>query len=131
MRDYVYLLVCHERFKIGYSSEPQVRRTALRYDTKLDLHLVAMIRGDRSLERKIHKRFESYRIKCEWFEPRPEIAEWFDRLPRIIDPGRPYYPNNTPRRKLAADELGREVEHWELKYWCGDKRTSDKETDRG
>ena len=30
-------------------------------------------------------------------------------------------------RALASEELGREVEHWELKYWCGDKRTQDGE----
>ena len=127
MLDYVYLLACHERFKIGYSCSPHVRRTAVRFDTKLNLHLVAMLKGGRSLERKIHKRFDAFRIEGEWFEPRPEIAEWFNQQRGIIDPGRPYYPNNTPRKKLASEELGRPVAHWELKYWCGDKRTQDEE----
>ena len=91
MTDMVYLLTSLERFKIGVSSDPRVRRTALRKQSGFDLRLYAMIPGQLSLEQRILRHFRHLRIENEWFQPSVEIANWFRWHRNAIDPGWPYH----------------------------------------
>lgn len=98
MIDNVYLMTCPERYKIGYSSDPRARRTTLRRETGLDLMLAAIIPGTRALERQVLHFFRSYRIEGEWFQPEPQIHEWFTGHRYFIDPGPPGKPNHVMLR---------------------------------
>ena len=55
-------------------------------------------------------------------QPNPTQKATYCRMWKLPDE---YKPKQI--RALASEELGRPVQHWELKYWCGDKRTQDEE----
>lgn len=60
--DVVYYIRFDERVKIGTSSNPRRRLSALRHD-----ELLAFERGGRSLEQQRHRDFASVREGGEWF----------------------------------------------------------------
>ena len=115
-KDYVYLMTCPERFKIGFSTDPHARRTSLRHQTKLDLRLVALIDGGRALEKQVMRFFGAYRLDGEWFAPTQDIADWFTHYRYFIDPGVPYYPFPNGRSLViqsARRLVGADVpDHW-------------------
>ena len=92
-KGFVYLLTCSERYKIGFSTFPWMRKTQVKVDTKLPLMLTAMIRGGRDTERETHALFASRKIEGEWFEPCQEVVDWFEGHQDYIYPGTPYHPN--------------------------------------
>ncbi len=60
--------------KIGYSANSLKRRlAALQTAHPEALYVLGFVEGDRSLERILHQRFQSYRKEGEWFEPHSDI----------------------------------------------------------
>lgn len=102
---YVYLMTCPERFKIGFSTDPHVRRTSLRNKTKLDLRLVALICGGRALEKQVMHFFRAHRLDGEWFAPSQDILNWFAHHRHFVDPGLPRYPfpNGSKPAQITED----------------------------
>jgi hypothetical protein len=67
---YVYFLQAFGRgpIKIGYSTNPRRRFSALRTASPEPLDLVATMPGDRNLELRLHEMFGSDRLHGEWFK---------------------------------------------------------------
>lgn len=62
-----------DTMKIGWTRDPAKRLRALQTGSPVRLYLVAVIRGDRSLERQYHERFRSSWSHGEWFTKTPEL----------------------------------------------------------
>jgi hypothetical protein len=75
----VYLITCSKTrtCKIGYASTPQNRLSQLQVGNPFALELVATMPGEVVDEKLLHKKFEKYRLKGEWFEYNSEIKEYF------------------------------------------------------
>jgi hypothetical protein len=43
---------------------------------KMDMELLLIIYGDKSLEKELHRRFKKHRIKGEWFNPHEDILNF-------------------------------------------------------
>jgi hypothetical protein len=65
---WVYFIQCGGFIKIGFSGDPLFRLRALQKANPLPLRLVATQRGERDLERKIHRHFRQARREGEWFK---------------------------------------------------------------
>jgi hypothetical protein len=55
--------------KIGIANNPEARRRFLQTGQPMDLHLLWSVEG--AYEVALHKRFEEYRTRGEWFDLRP------------------------------------------------------------
>lgn len=75
----VYLILCPKTrtCKIGYASVPENRLCQLQTGNPFALELVATIPGEIVDEKLLHKKFEKYKLKGEWFEYNSEIKEHF------------------------------------------------------
>ena len=75
----IYLIKCKatNTCKIGYSNNPKARLAQLQTGNPFSLELVSVIKGDLSLEKKLHKRFEEYKLSGEWFEYSKKVKEYF------------------------------------------------------
>lgn len=71
--------------KIGSAESVKGRLSNWQTHTIKCLKVLAKQEGGRNLERRLHKRFESCRIKGEWFHPAPELMEYINSLPMITD----------------------------------------------
>jgi hypothetical protein len=68
--EFVYLITTSSSrtVKIGRSTDPESRLTALQAGSPVALLLAATFPGGPRLERHLHKEFGSYRIHGEWFD---------------------------------------------------------------
>jgi hypothetical protein len=53
--------------KIGWSSDPRRRHGGMASSVPFNLELVALIPGTKALEKRLHQRFDHFRIRGEWF----------------------------------------------------------------
>lgn len=76
---WVYLVECNGHYKIGVSSQLQVRVEALSKQSPFPYKLIKALfyRDVRSAESKWHARFADQRRRGEWFELSPENVEEF------------------------------------------------------
>jgi hypothetical protein len=80
--DVVYYLRFADRVKIGTTTNPRQRFTALRHD-----EVLAFERGDRRLEQRRHAEFASDRHgKSEWFQLSARLGAHIDILAAGVDP---------------------------------------------
>ncbi|MFE5588408.1 GIY-YIG nuclease family protein [Kitasatospora sp. NPDC056531] len=106
--EFVYLITTasSRTVKIGRSTDPEGRLTALQAGSPVALLLAATFPGGPRLERHLHKEFGSYRIHGEWFDfgdqdPVTEVTTavdayepepgYEDRAGRYRDAGPPLY----------------------------------------
>lgn len=75
---YVYFLQCGGFVKIGLSKRPRQRLIALASVVPYEVDLILMLRGDRFLERRLHKRFEAQWHQNEWFLLDATIRSFID-----------------------------------------------------
>jgi len=68
--------------KIGFSKDPQSRRSALAGQSGVMLEMLATKPGDRSEEQALHRRFAAHRVTGEWFRPAPELCEYIADIRR-------------------------------------------------
>lgn len=81
--NYTYFIVENEdneesRIKIGFSKDPQNRIKALQTGNSRKLEIMGWIESDdKSLEKKLHKKYEKHRHHGEWFfiEPYDVLEE--------------------------------------------------------
>jgi hypothetical protein len=83
---YVYFAVNKEKkmVKIGISTWPRQRVRTLKPQAKL----VGCLKGNRSLERQMHRRFRESRITGEWFKLSEAIKRFIPKLGPV--PRNPY-----------------------------------------
>lgn len=82
----VYLIedVENKAYKIGYSANPHLRLSSLRGGTINTLLLINVIDGSTLSEKKIHTKFNKFKIKGEWFQKNEEIKIYFDNQIKSI-----------------------------------------------
>lgn len=76
---YVYFVISRSEnmVKIGWSiRHPDKRLSMLRVGSPVRLDRLGYMRGDESLEQKIHQRFWSFRTHGEWFSHEGELAKF-------------------------------------------------------
>jgi hypothetical protein len=62
--------------KIGYSENPQKRLKALQTGQAKDLEIIMTVKGGAELESVLHKAFDFFRVRGEWFLlKRPQIEQ--------------------------------------------------------
>ncbi len=79
--DVVYYIRFRDRIKIGTSSNPRARLSALWHE-----ELLAFERGDRHIERRRHEQFAEHRLgRSEWFSDHPALDGHIDILRAGVD----------------------------------------------
>lgn len=66
----------HTPVKVGYAVNPRKRLTQLQTGSYAELHILDLIPGPPSLERKLHKRLAPHRLRGEWFAWEAAIPAW-------------------------------------------------------
>lgn len=80
-RGYVYFVQdTVGRVKIGWSIDPMRRLVGLQSAHAERLTLLGVVRGKRTLERKLHAQFAAHRIAGEWHEPAAELMDTIREL---------------------------------------------------
>ena len=93
---YVYFIQAEDGgpVKIGWTFNAQKRLRAFQSASPYKLVIRKVIVGTQRLESYLHKRYESYRLEGEWFEPQPDMpgclheggistADWLDSPKKI------------------------------------------------
>lgn len=65
--------------KIGFSKNPQKRMKSLQTANAEPLHLMAVVKGRRKLEKLIQRDLSSYAMGGEWFQRAPRVEEFVER----------------------------------------------------
>lgn len=76
LRGFVYVIKCNEYYKIGCSREGVEKRLkAMQTGNPYELELIMMIKTSNypKTELFLHKRFDKYRIRGEWFKLSEEL----------------------------------------------------------
>lgn len=85
--------------KIGYTAQQPIKRLkALQTAHHTELRLTRFVEGTREMESNLHKLFASHRIRGEWFEAVPPLADLANAIPEP-GPNVIQYPK-APARKL-------------------------------
>lgn len=75
----VYLIQSGTYLKIGYTTDI-INRFKAYVTSNPEVYLLSVIEGDMPLEKYLHKKFEKYKYKNEWFHHNIKILEEFDKL---------------------------------------------------
>lgn len=63
--------------KIGVARDVESRRRTIQTGCPYPVHIVYALPGRADMERHLHSRFSCHRLEGEWFDPIPEIFDWF------------------------------------------------------
>lgn len=74
---FVYFVLAPEvgRVKIGVTNAHAKRLAALQTSSPVQLEMLGWVEGDPQREKTYHKRFAEWRVRGEWFEYAPEVAQ--------------------------------------------------------
>jgi hypothetical protein len=72
--------------KIGWTIDIAQRLTDLQIASPFILRLLAVIDGDKDLERALHERLASHRLRGEWFENHADVRGVTDEYPATGTP---------------------------------------------
>lgn len=70
--------------KIGLAKDVLKRLDGLLNGSACDLHLRAVVPGDRAVERELHRRFSGHHVRGEWFNPHAEILAFIEGVPKAL-----------------------------------------------
>lgn len=74
--------------KIGYTGgDPAQRLRSLQTGHADRLELLGSIRGDKHLERTLHRKLNKHRVTGEWFRPDDEVMKLMDSLLHVSESG--------------------------------------------
>lgn len=78
----VYLIADTERkyCKIGKSINPKERLGGIQTSSPLDLEIICTKEGSTNEEGYLHKKFQKYHIRGEWFQYNEEIVEYLNSI---------------------------------------------------
>jgi len=63
----IYFIRQNEEVKIGYTQNIETRLADLQVASPFELSVMLLIEGDLELESELHRTFEDYRIRGEWY----------------------------------------------------------------
>lgn len=72
---YVYFLVSGAYVKIGFSTKPAGRLSALATGVGSDIDAFVLIKGNRTLEKRLHLIFRAHRTQGEWFKRHAKVMK--------------------------------------------------------
>lgn len=104
VRGFVYFIGCGEHIKIGFSTRPLDRLRALQTSHPNELEILGTQKGTRSLESRLHKRFDDIRVRGEWFEASDALWSYIDNhtIERAATP-----PELSPEAKAMMGPITR------------------------
>lgn len=82
--------------KIGTAEYPKERLAALQSASPTLLQILGCIRGDRYLEREIHKEFAADRLHREWFSPSDLVLAFIQKTLKSEGAAQPEYDRPRP-----------------------------------
>lgn len=62
--------------KIGYTKDIESRFKGIQACNSSELHLMGVVQGDITAERRLHKKFDKHRIRNEWFKFSDDLKEY-------------------------------------------------------
>ncbi len=74
----VYFMYSAGKIKIGYSADVLKRLTDLSNAAASPVELIAVLPGNRDLEKRLHRTFKPDRVHGEWFKPSSEIRRFLE-----------------------------------------------------
>lgn len=80
MTGFVYFISVPGRVKVGFTTRPDSRIREIARHTEQAPMLIGTIAGSIPLERAIHARLSSYRIRGEWFDDCDDVRSVIARL---------------------------------------------------
>lgn len=109
------------RIKIGVSRNPWERLAALTVGASGSLELLAVMDGDRNVERGLHKRFSDMRIAGEWFRPGADILAIIERAKAAFPQHKREEPMKPEKRPIEAElaTIRQDSPHWLLEMELG------------
>lgn len=96
---YIYLIQLgeHGPVKIGYSSDPKKRLDALQIGAAEPVYLRALVAGAHHEEQALHRKYDEFRLRGEWFNPSDDMLDELMGMPQV-DP-KSVVPLRRPRKK--------------------------------
>lgn len=76
VRGYVYFLRAGDAIKIGFSIEPNQRKSGLQVGNPVELETLATVSVNKITEREAKDKFNHLKIRGEWFRAEPELLEF-------------------------------------------------------
>lgn len=68
--------------KIGFTKQSvRSRFSNIQTHNHLNLEILSVFDGDAEMEDRLHRKFERFRIRGEWYRPVPELLEFIKTLP--------------------------------------------------
>jgi len=105
VRGHVYFIRVGDFIKIGWSTRPMDRLRQLQTSHPDELEIMGTIKGERSLEGKIHKRFSKNRVRGEWFEEDGPLLDYIDK--HTVERKPFYEPKLSPEARTMVVKLMR------------------------
>ena len=107
---YVIQLGEHGPVKIGHSADPKKRIDMLQVGAAETVYLRALVAGAQPDEKALHRKYDEFRMRGEWFHPSDDMLHELMRLPQV-DP-KSVVPLRQPRKKpmdaTAAEAIWRD-----------------------
>lgn len=79
----IYFVRAGNHVKIGHSKSHQGRLASLKTGNHEDLKVIGIVPGAPEDEKKMHKRFQKYRVRGEWFKIEGELATFLRDLQKM------------------------------------------------
>ena len=85
MSGFVYFIRCHDRVKIGYSTDPIKRLSKVSSDAPYPCELLGYVSANDFPEWDLHSRFSNVRAHGEWFLASRDLLDFIE-VSRIVHP---------------------------------------------
>ena len=81
-KEYIYFIQQGDDgpIKVGYSTNPEKRLKTLSTASPHSLHLLKVVEGDETLEKRIHTRFAEIRLGGEWLQATQDLLDFIESL---------------------------------------------------
>jgi T5orf172 domain. len=75
---FVYFIKGGDSVKIGMANDVRRRLNDLQVGSPIELQLIGIMLGGRTVELRLHERFKAHRLNGEWFRLSPELEQFID-----------------------------------------------------
>jgi hypothetical protein len=96
---YVYFVRTGKYLKIGISRYVEKRLKAMQIGNSKRMILIGVIEGSNALEKSLHKKFERFKTRGEWFHYTPELKA---AVAELIAPAEPMLSIEERVRKYTS-----------------------------
>lgn len=107
MTGFIYAIASDDLVKIGWSKDPWRRLVKLRSDNAGECAMLGVVPGTQADEAALHREFDAYRVRGEWFEWWGPVSDFIRSMP-VCDRavyGRRGRPGNALRDYRHAHRL--------------------------